>query len=67
MQAVTVDKDKITRLPPHSHFRGIYCHHLFILLITIIPAIIQRRIERILCCNIQQSTLAIVTRVSGLR
>ena len=32
--------------------RGVYCHHLFILLITIIPDIIQRRIERILLFNV---------------
>jgi hypothetical protein len=46
---------------------GIYCHHLFIFLITIIPDIIQLRIEWIIRCNVRESALAIVMRVSGLR
>ena len=54
---------------------GVYCHHLFIFLITIIPDIIQRRIERrikrilrsINVLNVRQSAITIITRVSGLR
>jgi hypothetical protein len=43
--------------------RGIYCRHLFILLITIITD----NIKRIICHNFQESAVAIIVRVTGLR